>query len=113
MGLLSLLPRGQLPPFQGLCGGDASAYTKVLTAEVRPETKQPISFHHRQTLSEEITFVSNGASGVITVLFLGGWRLGQNSCAGAWALIVAVTHEPGLMWGQLAQGAWGLFYYAP
>lgn len=111
MGLLSLLPWGQLPPFQGLCGGDASARTKVLTAEVRLETKQPISFHHRQALSEEITFVSNGASGVITVLFLGGWRLGQKSHVGAWALIVAVTHEPGLMWGELGQGAWGLFYY--
>lgn len=101
---------GQLPPFQGLCGGDASACTKVLTAEVRLETKQPISSHHRQALSEEITFVLNGASGVITVLFLGGWRLGQKSHAGA--LIAAVTHKAGLMWVALGQGARGLFYYA-
>lgn len=100
---------GQLPPFQGLCGGDASACTKVLTAEVRLETKQPISSHHRQALSEEITFVLNGASGVITVLFLGGWRLGQKSHAGAWALIAAVTHKAGLMWVVLGQGARGLF----
>lgn len=103
---------GQLPPFQGLCGGDASACTKVLTAEVRLETKQPISSHHRQALSEEITFVLNGASGVITVLFLGRWRLGQKSHAGAWALIAAVTHKAGLMWVVLGQGARGLFYYA-
>lgn len=100
---------GQLPPFQGLCGGDASACTKVLTAEVRLETKQPISSHHRQALSEEITFVLNGASGVITVLFLGRWRLGQKSHAGAWALIAAVTHKAGLMWVVLGQGARGLF----
>lgn len=103
---------GQLPPFQGLCRGDASACTKVLTAEVRLETKQPISSHHRQALSEEITFVLNGASGVITALFLGGWRLGQKSHAGAWALIAAVTHKAGLMWVALGQGARGLFYYA-
>lgn len=78
-----------------LSGGDASVCKKVLTMEVWFETKQPISFHHRQALSREITFVSNGASGVITALFLGRYRLAQKShSAAGWALVVAVTHEP-------------------
>ena len=55
---------------------------KALAAELWFETKQLVSFHQRQALSEEITFVSNGASGVITALFLGPYGLAQKSRSG-------------------------------
>lgn len=65
-----------------LSRGDVSVCKKVLTMEVWFETKQPISFHHRQALSWEITFVLNGASGVITALFLDRYGLAQKSHSG-------------------------------
>lgn len=91
-----------------LGGGDVSVCIKVLAMELWFETKQPISFHHRQALSWEIKSVSNGASAVITSSSWVDPGLSNNPMAAGWAL--AVPGEPWSVWEVLGCSGFGVLF---